>query len=324
MKVVIKDLKSGTLTTVYDGELSIINPVSLRRLGMGQTPAANLSANTNYRLYITPSVDITVPFIDIMHLSLPIDGKTVFSPQYYSETDISDAQINCNDQQNTIKPESGYTLAGNFLSSALATQNKFNVAYAVTPHIALEKHMSYTLDVKTAGRYQIQVDAGTFAKTYTDNEILEISVDGVTQAAKYTRTDMKVQRLTGPTVYLTEGTHTLKLENIAGGKAGYYIHQILFTPVKSVYVTLNGNKAAVSADFIDNFSGIAMITLYDADKKLVGFAHKTLSSESKVSAEVQASKTPVSAKVLIWNNSTAISPLTENFEISRTEDGWTE
>jgi len=322
MNVLLKNLDTGNMTTIYDGALPVINPVYLRRLGMGQTPAADLTANTKYRLYLTPDIDISVPFIDVMNVNLPISGKTAISPQYYSATNIADAQINCNDQKNKVTPESGYTLAGNFLDSRLAAQSGFNTGYAVTPHISNKYRVSYTLYVEKAGVYQIQVDAGTFASSYTDNEIMEISVDGTVEKAKYTRTDMGVERLTGPTVYLTEGTHTLVLNNPDGGKAGFYLHQILFTPVAGAGAEINGSRATVSAYLDGSYTGVAMIAMYSADNELVALTKADLKNENYISAEVTLSGTPVAAKVFVWDNFTTVAPLTENLIVTNESVNW--
>ncbi len=322
MNVLLKNLDTGDMTTIYDGTLSVINPVKLRRLGMGQTPAIALTANTKYRLYLTPDTDISVPFIDVMHVTLPVNGKTAISPQYYSATNITDAQINCNDQQNKIKPESGYTLVGNFLSSNLAAQSGFNTGYAVTPHISNKKNFTYTLQVEKAGVYQIQVDAGSFAGSYTDNEMMEISVDGITESAKYTRTDQGVERLTGPSVYLAEGTHTLVLNNPDGGKAGFYLHQILVTPVAGAGVEVNGNSAIVSAYLDESYTGLAMIALYSADNELVGLAKQSLTGGDYVSANLTLSGTPAMAKVFVWNGLDSVTPLMKSLEVTKESSNW--
>ena len=324
INVFIKNLDTQEMTTVYDGTLSIINPPRLRRLGMGKTPSVALTANTNYRMYIVPGVDIEVPFVDVMNVTLPISGKIAISPQYYSATNITDGQINCRDQKNQVTPENGYTLVGNFLSEELTAQSGFNTGYALTPHISNEKNFTYTLNVTKAGVYQIKVDAGAYASSnaYTDSEVLEFIVDGVTATANYTKTDGGVERLTGPSVYLTEGTHTLKLNNPKDGKAGFYLHQILFTPVAGAGAEINGSRATVSAYLDGSYTGVAMIAMYSVDNELVALTKADLKNENYISAEVTLSGTPVAAKVFVWDNFTTVAPLTENLIVTNESVNW--
>ena len=324
MQVTVKDLETGTIQTVFDGNLTVLNAVKLRRLGMGQTPLVALSANTRYRLYITPGKAISVPFVDVMCADIAISGKTAVAPHYISETDITDAQINCADQANKVIPESGYTLAGNFLSEELAPQSGFNTGFAVTPCVGNNLYFTYTLNVQKAGYYQIYVDAGTYASSYADVETLKISVDDVSTSATYTKRDRSVERLAGPAVYLSEGKHTLTVDNPGAGKALFYMHQILFTPIQNIAVSAGEEKASVSAGFADTVSGTAMIALYDTENRMVGLSCKPLFGELEISVEIPVNGTPASAKVFVWDNLDSIAPITEPMEISAEDSSWTE
>ncbi len=319
--VAVKNLDTQEIYTYYDGVLYTYGG-TFRKLGIDYVPDCALKANTKYRLYITSSVDITVSFIDVMNTNIEVSGKTAISPQYFSSTNIVDPQINCADRKNNVIPESGYTLAGNFLDDRLKDFNGYKTGYAVTPCLHNQSYMIYTLDVKKSGRYKVTVDVGKYG-TCSSSETMIITVDETEKTANYDITTTNtIERLTGPEVYLTEGIHTLKIHNPSGGSISYYLSQILLTPTKGAAVTLKGNDASVSADFIDSYTGTAIIAIYDDNDKIIGLSNKALTNENELNSDIKLTATPASAKVFIWNSFGDMVPLTANLLVTDEDDSW--
>ena len=319
--VIVEDVKMGEFISYYDGELPFNRYENYRRLAIGTTEPISLKAGKDYKLYFSPSVALTaMTFIDIVNINLEVRGKTIIPAHYFKTSSVLDRTINNTDRAKQAGVESGYTVAGDYTSSLLATQKNFDDKNYLSPYMVNNQSYTYVLDIKKAGYYKIGSKAtyyyrsGTLAKGSEHH--FGITVDKTRYSLKYVNTEDIVgpryapqQLIETPSVYLTEGKHTITLDN-KGGARYYYLLFVYATPQDGVDVALDdtNKKATVSYGFNDGVTGKAMIALYKGEE-LVGIKDCDALNLIGGTVDVPYTKTPDKVKIMAWKDLENVMPL---------------
>lgn len=219
INVVVKNMDTTDITTVYDGSWQDKQNNAVEKLGNKDTAAVALKANTIYELTLTPSADLTVTYIDVYNTVIPVDGKTGIPSYYVTATDAAVDGLSCDDCREAI-PED-YSIVGDFTSNKLAAPS---TVVPMHVYVAGGKYFDYTLNVKTAGYYQFTIPTGHWENKDLSGK-MHFSVDGTEfGTAAYSGTStVKTGTLVSPAVYLYEGVQTLTLQASGCGMYAYYI-----------------------------------------------------------------------------------------------------
>lgn len=319
--VIVEDVKTGEFISYYDGELPFNSYENYRKLAIGSTEPISLKAGKDYKLYFSPSAAVTaMTFIDVINVNLEISGKTIIPAHYFKTSNVDDRTINSVDRANQAGVDSGYTVAGDYTSSDLATQNKFSDTNYISPYMINNSSYTYVLDVKKPGYYKIGSKTAYYNNTSTvlakgSEHYFGITVDETKYSLKYVNTQdvpkgySPQQLIETPSVYLTEGKHTITIDN-KGGARRYYLLFVYATPQDEAVVTLDATnkKATVSYGFNEGVTGKVVVALYSG-MELVGIkdydAEKTFGGK----VEISYTKTPDRVKVMAWKDLINVMPL---------------
>lgn len=130
---------------------------------------------------------------------------------------------------------------------------------------------------------------------------------------------------TAEKIYLTAGSHTFKLVAESASMPGVnriYSVSLAKSGINSVVIDETLSTATVDAYFDASYTGAAMVALYSSANELVGVYQGSIIDENLVTASVDYTNAPVTAKVFIWGDTVNVVPLAKNVEIDSASENW--